>query len=96
MIVGSDRVDQFKEFVPKYNGKDYKFDSVKIISAGERDPDSEGVEGMSASKMRKFAVDKDFENFKTGVINKADAKKSKSWNGSIRSQNNYDKKNHGC
>jgi len=75
MIVGSDRVDQFKEFVPKYNGKDYKFDSVKIISAGERDPDSEGVEGMSASKMRKFAVDKDFENFKTGVINKADAKK---------------------
>ena len=75
MIVGSDRVDQFKEFVPKYNGKDYKFDSIKIISAGERDPDSEGVEGMSASKMRKFAVDKDFENFKTGVINKADAKK---------------------
>ena len=74
MIVGSDRVDVFKES-NVYNGKDYKFDSIKIISAGERDPDSEGVEGMLCFKMRKFAVDKDFENSKTGVTYKADAKK---------------------
>lgn len=75
MVVGSDRVEQFKGFVPKYNGKEYKFDTIRIISAGERDPDSEGIEGMSASKMRQFASDGDFENFKTGVINKSDAKK---------------------
>ena len=63
MVVGSDRVKQFQEFLPKYNGKDFKFDSIKVVSAGERDPDAEGVEGMSASKLKKFAVAGDFDSF---------------------------------
>lgn len=71
LVVGSDRVNQFNEFINKYNGKDYKFDNVKVVSAGERDPDSDGVDGMSASKMRQFAQQDDFENFRKGVANQS-------------------------
>ena len=56
----------------KYNGKDgkhgfYDFKNIKVISAGERDPDAEGAEGMSASKMRKAAVEGDFQSFRVGT-----------------------------
>lgn len=70
VVVGSDRVPEFKTLLDKYNGKDFTFDSIEIVSAGERDPDAEGVEGMSGSKMRKFAADEDFANFKQGVPSK--------------------------
>lgn len=70
VVVGSDRVPEFKTLLDKYNGKDFTFDSIEIVSAGERDPDAEGVEGMSGSKMRKFAADEDFANFKKGVPSK--------------------------
>ena len=60
MVVGSDRIREFDALLNKYNGVKarhgyYKFDSIKIISAGERDPDAKGDVGMSASKMRQFA-----------------------------------------
>jgi len=74
MVAGSDRVEQFKEFLPKYNGKDYNFDSVKVVSSGERDPDAEGVEGMSASKLKAFAQEGDFDSFSKGVANQSIAK----------------------
>ena len=78
MVVGSDRVKEFETIINKYNGKgDYEFKSVEVISAGERDPDAEGVTGMSGSKMRGFAASNDFDNFKKGVPSKlsdADAK----------------------
>jgi 5'(3')-deoxyribonucleotidase len=74
MVAGSDRKAQFEEFLPKYNGKDYSFESVKVVSSGERDPDSEGVEGMSASKMRDHARNGDFDSFKDGVLNPSIAK----------------------
>jgi len=48
MIVGSDRVEAFKG----------KFDGVTVVSAGQRDMDTEEIEGVSsisASKMRKLA-----------------------------------------
>lgn len=70
VVVGSDRVPEFKTLLDKYNGKDFTFDSIEIVSAGERDPDAEGVEGMSGSKMRKFAADEDLANFKKGVPSK--------------------------
>ena len=77
MVVGSDRVSEFESLLNKYNGKEYDFDSITITSAGERDPDEEGVRGMSASKMRKAAADDDFESFKNGLpsLLKRDAKK---------------------
>ena len=72
MVVGSDRVTEFNTLLNNYNGVDskhgfYGFDDIKVVSAGERDPDSEGVSGMSASKMRAAAADGNFDLFKTGV-----------------------------
>jgi len=73
MVAGSDRVKVFDTMLNNYNGVEgkghgyYKFDSIEIVSAGERDPDSEGVEGMSASKMRVAASDGDMESFLQGV-----------------------------
>ena len=72
MVVGSDRVKEFDALLKKYNGVKgthgfYDFDSISVVSAGERDPDAEGVEGMSASKMRAAAVANDFDSFEMGL-----------------------------
>lgn len=67
LIVGSDRVGQFETLLNKYNGKDYTFDSIKVVSAGERDPDADDVSGMSASKMRAMAAQDNRDEFKKGL-----------------------------
>ena len=72
MVVGSDRVTEFNGLLNKYNGVEarhgyYGFDNIEVLSAGERDPDAEGVTGMSASKMRAAASSNDFDTFKLGV-----------------------------
>ena len=72
MVVGSDRVTEFQSILDRYNGEEnthgfYDFDKIEVVSAGERDPDSDGIEGMSASKMRKAAVEGDFESFRLGT-----------------------------
>jgi len=67
-VAGSDRVQAFEELINKYNGSDdYSFKNIQVVSAGERDPDAEGAEGMSASKMRAAAAEGDLESFKQGV-----------------------------
>jgi len=73
-VAGSDRVSSFEKLFPKYNGTDYDFNSIEVVSAGERDPDAEGAEGMSASKMRKAAIEGNFEAFQQGVANPRIAK----------------------
>ena len=67
IVVGGDRVSEFNSLATKYNGDLYKFDEIKVTSAGGRDPDGDGVEGMSASKMRKAAIEDDFESFNKGI-----------------------------
>lgn len=67
MIAGSDRVPEYKRLLDQYNGKDFTFDSIEVVSAGERDPDADGAAGMSATKMRQAAVANDFAKFKQGV-----------------------------
>ena len=67
MIAGSDRINEFQKLADKYNGKDYNYKSIKVVSSGDRDPDAEGVAGMSASKMREMAKQNDFKTFKTGL-----------------------------
>lgn len=67
LVAGSDRVQEYKALLNKYNGSDYKFNSIKIVSAGERDPDAEGAEGMSATKMRQAAAAGDQKTFSSGV-----------------------------
>ena len=69
MVAGSDRINEFQSIADKYNGKDYNYKSIKVVSSGERDPDAEGVTGMSASKMREMAKNNDFRTFKTGLTN---------------------------
>jgi|SaaInlV_125m_DNA_1040241.scaffolds.fasta_scaffold01917_6 nicotinic acid mononucleotide adenylyltransferase len=67
VVAGSDRVEEFNTLLNKYNGKDYTYKSIKVVSAGERDPDADDVSGMSASKMRALAKDGDMESFKKGL-----------------------------
>jgi len=84
IVVGGDRVKEFEKLSGDYNGKLYDFSSVETVSAGERDPDSEGVEGMSASKMRKAAADNDFDTFRQGVPDTIDDKTAKQMMNSLR------------
>ena len=67
LVVGGDRQKEFESLANKYNGELYTFDAINVISAGDRDPDAEGTEGMSASKLRALAADGDFEAFKKGL-----------------------------
>jgi len=67
IVVGSDRQAEFENLAQKYNGDLYTFDLIRVVSAGVRDADAEGVEGMSASKMRKAVVDNDFNSFRKGT-----------------------------
>ena len=75
MVVGDDRIAEFDKMLNTYNGVEgkahgyYKFDSINVVSAGERDPAADGASGMSASKMRKAATQGDFDAFQTGVSN---------------------------
>ena len=84
MVVGSDRVEDFKGLLNKYNGKDYTFNSIEIVSAGARDPDAEGVEGMSASKMRSLVADGEMEEFHTGAPSKLSYKDAHSMYNDLR------------
>ena len=71
MVVGSDRVHEMKDKLHKYNGKHegalYNFKKIHVHSAGHRDPDAEGTTGMSGTKMREHAKNKDIAKFKQGV-----------------------------
>ena len=67
MVVGSDRVKQFKALAHKYNGKEYNYKKIHILSAGQRDPDAEGVAGISGTKMRNHASGNDYKSFKAGL-----------------------------
>ena len=72
IIVGSDRQSEFENLATKYNGELYDFENIRVISAGVRDADAEGVEGMSASKMRKAVIDDDFKSFRSGTPKELD------------------------
>jgi len=72
VVVGSDRVKEFDRLLNKYNksSADYVFNNIKVVSAGQRDPDAEGVKGMSGTKMRGYAADNDVKKFATGLPSK--------------------------
>ena len=72
IVVGSDRQAEFENLATKYNGELYDFKDIRVISAGVRDADAAGVEGMSASKMRKAVVDGDFDAFRRGTPKELD------------------------
>lgn len=71
-VAGSDRVPEYKKIVDKYNkpekeGGEFHFKHIEVVSAGHRDPDAEGTEGMSASKMREHAREGNYHSFKSGL-----------------------------
>ena len=67
IVGGADRVKEFEKLSNNYNGNLYNFDNIEVVSAGDRDPDSEGVEGLSASRMRLAASEGDFKTFRAGM-----------------------------
>lgn len=88
IVVGGDRVQEFGKMSDKYNGQIYDFSGVETVSAGDRDPDAEGVEGMSASKMRKAAAENDFNTFRQGIPDTIDDKVAKMMMNSLRKKMN--------
>ena len=88
-IAGSDRQAEFLGLVNKYNGRpdpstgnvDFNFETYKVQSSGERDPDSDSVSGMSASKLRQLALNGDFNSFAKGMSQTVpEAVKAKTYN----------------
>ena len=67
IVVGADRLGEFENLATKYNGDLYNFKEIRTISAGPRDDDAEGVEGVSSSKQRKAVMDDDYQAFKRGL-----------------------------
>jgi len=70
IVAGADRVDSLLFLVEDYNGKPlnkkgdfYNFEWIEGYNAGDRDPDADDITGMSASKVRQFALDGKFEDF---------------------------------
>ena len=84
IIVGSDRQAEFENLATKYNGELYNFDNIRVISAGVRDSDAEGVEGMSASKMRKAVMDDDYDSFRKGTPKELNDGDTKALFGAVR------------
>gem|GEM_PF-782615 len=77
VVVGSDRVKEFETLLNKYNGNLYTYDSIKVVSAGDRDPDADDVTGMSASKMRELAKQDNVESFQKGLPRKLQSQAAK-------------------
>ena len=77
IVGGADRQKEFDKLVNNYNGKMYQFDNIEVRSAGDRDPDGDGIEGMSASKQRKAAAENDFDGFLRGVPTSMNKKAAK-------------------
>jgi len=67
IIAGQDRVKEFDKLSQNYNGQLYQFDNMEVVSSGDRDPDAEGMEGLSSSRMRLAAVEGDFKTFRAGL-----------------------------
>ena len=72
IVVGADRLGEFENLATKYNGDLYNFKEIRTISAGPRDDDAEGVEGVSSSKQRKAVMDDDYQAFKRGLPSSMD------------------------
>ena len=67
IVAGQDRVKEFDKLSQNYNGQLYQFDNVEVVSSGDRDPDAEGMEGLSSSRMRLAAAEGDFKTFRAGL-----------------------------
>ena len=67
MVVGGDRLENFQSLLHKYNGDLYDLDEIDVVSGGDRDPESDGVDGISATQLREAAIDGDLDSFRLGI-----------------------------
>jgi len=93
MVAGSDRVDEYHKQLHKYNGIEgshgyYNYKSIRVVSAGQRDPDAEGAEGMSGTKLRSHAISGNKEKFKSGLMSKLSNKQKEEVYKNVRSSLN--------
>ena len=77
IVVGGDRQAEFEKLANQYNGDLYNFDEINVISAGDRDPDADGIEGVSSSMVRKAALEGDIQTFMSGMPKSFDNKLAK-------------------
>lgn len=80
VVAGEDRVKEFHDLLHKYNGTTarhghYHFKSIRVVSAGHRDPDAEGVEGANATSQRGHAAAGRKKEFMAGVPKGVDGEK---------------------
>jgi nicotinic acid mononucleotide adenylyltransferase len=66
LVAGSDRA-QLLDTLKTYNGKEYNYNTINFVSAGERDPDADDISGVSGTNVRQAAVDNDYSSFKQGL-----------------------------
>jgi len=93
IVVGSDRQNEFEKLTNQYNNDLYFFEEINVISAGERDPDSDSVEGISASKLRKFVVEGNYQDFAQGIPDTLNSTQSQKLYKILRQSMNIDE---GC
>jgi len=67
MVVGGDRLKTFDDLTHKYNGDLYDLEEIQVVSGGDRDPESDGVDGVSATQLREDAVAGDLVSFRLGL-----------------------------
>jgi hypothetical protein len=93
IVVGSDRQNEFEKLTNQYNNDLYFFEEINVISAGDRDPDSDDIEGISASKMRKFVMEQNYSEFASGIPKTFGATKSQKLYNILRQSMNLEE---GC
>lgn len=62
IVVGSDRLAEFRSLAQKHNGSVYNFNDITVVAGGEKDSDTE-----LASKMRQAAIEDNINAFRSGV-----------------------------
>ena len=72
LVVVSDKTKEFHTALHKYNGKKgphghYNFKSISVVDSGKRDSKSDGVTGVSGTKMRHYSRTGQHDKFKQGL-----------------------------
>lgn len=93
IVVGEDRQSEFEKLTTKYNGDLYNFEELNIISAGERNSDSNEVSGISASKLRKAVIENDYKTFVNGIPKTLNKKEIKTLYNKLRESMNIEDSN---
>jgi hypothetical protein len=64
LVSGDDRMESYQSYL-ELNGKDnfFHFKKISFVSAGARNPEGEGIEAVSGTRVRQYAADNKFVRF---------------------------------